>query len=95
MGVSQVTITPLLPKPSRLRLFLSAARYLAGKVLTILLTIFAGVFITMLIVNYPTGAGVEPNKSPFEVRLEEQIALVVQSSLYSGTIIVPNASTYE
>lgn len=81
--------------PTRMRLWMSAARYLAGKALTILATIFVGVFITMMIVNYPTGIGTEPNKSPFEVRLEQEIDMVVRSTLYSGTIIVPGPIEYE
>ena len=33
--------------------FFSAFRYLGGKALSILATIFIGVFLTILIVNYP------------------------------------------
>ena len=72
--------------PSSARLLLSAARYLAGKALTILIIIFVGVFLTMLIVSYPTGGGDEPGKSPFELRLETQIDQIVRSSMYAGTI---------
>ena len=95
MAADQVTAAPLVSTPTRKRLWASALRYLAGKALTILLTIFMGVFITMLIVNYPPGVGNEPNKSPFQMRLEDEIAWVVRSSLYSGTIIVPNATDYQ
>ena len=81
--------------PTRTRLWMSAARYLAGKALTILVTIFVGVFITMLIVNYPPGRGAQPSKSPFEVRLESEIDRVVQSMFYSGTIIVSGSTEFE
>ncbi|HKY55503.1 MAG TPA: ABC transporter permease, partial [Anaerolineales bacterium] len=95
MDVSQGTAAPVISTPTRLRLFISALKYLAAKALTILVTIFVGVFITMLIVNYPPGAGDEPNKSPFEVRLEQQIDLIVRSSLYSGTIIVSGPADFD
>jgi len=88
MGIvrNSTAIKPALNTPTRARLFLSAARYLAGKSLTILLTIFVGVFITMFIVSYPTGSGDEPGKSPFEMRLETQIEYIVRASMYDGTI---------
>jgi peptide/nickel transport system permease protein len=95
MDISQGTAAPLLSAPTRLRLFLSALKYLAAKALTILVTIFVGVFITMLIVNYPPGIGTDPNKSPFEVRLESEIDWVVRNSLYSGSIIIPGPIEYE
>ena len=95
MDISQGTAAPLLSAPTRLRLFLSALKYLAAKGLTILVTIFVGVFVTMLIVNYPPGIGTEPNKSPFEVRLESEIDWVVRNSLYSGSIIIPGPFEYE
>jgi peptide/nickel transport system permease protein len=95
MDVSQGTAAPILPKPSRLRLILSAARYLGGKALTILLTIFVAVFITMLIVNYPPGAGDEPNKSPFELRLEQNIGWIVQGTLYDRGMFFNSGPEYE
>src|SRR5687768_8291458 len=95
MDVSQGTAATILPKPSRLRLILSAARYLGGKALTILLTIFVAVFITMLIVNYPPGAGDEPNKSPFELRLEQNIGWIVQGTLYDRGMFFNSGPEYE
>src|SRR5215212_6713803 len=88
MGTSQnlISSSVAVPTPSRTRLFVSAARYLFGKALTILVTIFAGVFVTLLIVSYPTGGGDEPGMSPFQLRLETQIDLVLRSSMYDGTI---------
>lgn len=94
MDVSQRAAAPVISTPTRFRLFTSALKYLAGKALTILLTIFVGVFITMLIVNYPSGTGAEPNKSPFELRLESQIDLVVQNTFYSGTIVVSSPAEF-
>lgn len=94
MDISQGA-APILLKPSRLRLFLSAARYLAGKALTILLTIFVAVLITMLIVNYPPGAGDEPTKSPFEVRLEQNIGWIVQGTLYDRGMFFNSGPEYE
>ena len=47
---------------------------------------FCGVFVMMLIVNYPTGGRDDPRISPFELRLETQIDLIVKSSINDGTI---------
>lgn len=60
-------------------------RYLAGKALTILTTIFMGVLITILIVNYPADAEGGPSKSPFELKLEGDIYQTVRGNIYSGT----------
>jgi peptide/nickel transport system permease protein len=95
MDVTPGRAIQILPKPSRLRLVLSAARYLAGKALTILLTIFVAVFITMLIVNYPPGAGDEPNISPFEVQLEQNIGWIVQGTLYDKGMFFTSGPEYE
>src|SRR5678815_4728191 len=72
--------------PTRARLVWSAARYLAGKALTILITIFVGVFVTMLLVSYPSRRSDSQGKSPFELRLEAQITAFVNSRIYDGTI---------
>jgi len=53
--------------------------YLAGKVLTITLTIFVGVFITVLLANQPSQRGLGPPVSPFETSLEAQIFVVVHA----------------
>ncbi|HXD09047.1 MAG TPA: hypothetical protein VN653_03195, partial [Anaerolineales bacterium] len=98
MGTSQHIFTPTAAPamPSRSRLVVSAMRYLAGKALTILITIFVGVFVTMLIVNYPSSRGGGPPTSPFEERLERQINNAVQASMYDGTFpIVPNGPSFE
>lgn len=65
-----------------MRVFLSAVRYLAGKVLTILLTIFVAIFITLLIVNYPAGPTLV--SSPFEQNLEAQIYYAVSEANLQG-----------
>jgi ABC-type dipeptide/oligopeptide/nickel transport system permease component len=72
--------------PTRRRTLFSAARYLAGKAITILITIFIGVLITILIVNYPTGAGDGLGLSPFEQRLEGQIQQAVKIAVFNGAI---------
>lgn len=98
MGNSQRLFAPtaIPAMPSRRRLIVSAMRYLAGKALTILVTIFVGVFVTMLIVNYPSRRGGDPRTSPFEERLETQINNAVQAGMYDGTFpIVPNGLSFE
>lgn len=74
----------VLSTPTRTRVFLSAGRYLAGKALTILLTIFFAVFVTLLIVNYP--AGPADGISPFEQKLELQIQQAVSVAVYRNFI---------
>lgn len=70
--------------PAPTRYIRNAARYLAGKAITILVTIFIGVLITILIVNYP--AGNSAGLSPFELRLEEQIQTVIKIVAFNGSI---------
>lgn len=86
MGTSQESrgTNPVLVTPTRLRVFLSAARYLAGKAITILLTIFLAIFVTLLIVNYPVGTSI--GTSPFEQKLEEQIQVAVSVAVYRNFI---------
>jgi peptide/nickel transport system permease protein len=71
---------------SRTRLFVSAAQYLLGKLLTIAVTIFVGVLITILLVSHPSGAEGSTDTSPFESRLLSQIDDFIQVSIYRGTI---------
>src|SRR5688572_3279373 len=97
MGTSQHVVRPTAAPamPSRSRLLFSAIRYLAGKAITILITIFAGIFVTMLIVNYPFGIG-NPGVSPFEARLATQIYQAVQSSMYNGSFqFVPGPVSFD
>jgi len=74
------------PAHPRARPVLGAVRYLAGKALTIALTIFIGVFITVMIANQPSRRGLGPPVSPFETSLESQIYLVVRNNINNGTI---------
>jgi peptide/nickel transport system permease protein len=74
------------PAHPRARPVLGAVRYLAGKALTIALTIFIGVFITVMIANQPSRRGLGPPVSPFETSLEAQIYLVIRSNINNGTI---------
>ncbi|MGZ9234899.1 MAG: ABC transporter permease subunit, partial [Anaerolineales bacterium] len=62
------------------------ARYLTGKALTILATIFLAVFITMMIVDVPADIGGGMKMSPFQMRLESQIYWVLDISAYHGLI---------
>ena len=78
------TIKPLSSAPTRRRVLLSAARYLGGKALTILATIFAAVFVTLLLVNYP--AAPDHVTSPFEQKLEAQIQSTLNIAIYQGLI---------
>ena len=72
--------------PTRLRTLLSATRYLGGKALTILVTIFLGVFITMLLADIPVAVGRGPRASQFQLRLEQQIGYVIQYNVNNGFI---------
>lgn len=69
--------------PSRLQLVSGAVRYLLGKALLIALTIFIGVFITVLMVNQPTRSGLGPAKSPFEIGLEQQISSYLRTQSFT------------
>lgn len=80
------TIKPTLFTPSRTRVTLSAARYLLRKALSIAATIFVGIFITMVIVNYPVRVRNQPPSSQFQLRLEAQIKTVIQIAALEGII---------
>src|SRR5512132_179513 len=82
------------PIPSRARLVLRALRYLAGKALTIGLTIFAGVFITVMLASQPSQRGLGPPVSPFQTSLETQIALAVRQQVKPGAITPTNPFGY-
>ena len=79
-------IPPPLSAPTRGRVIWSAARYLAGRALTILVTIFLAVLITMVIVDVPADMGSGLKMSPFQMRLEYQIERVIEISAYQGLI---------
>jgi peptide/nickel transport system permease protein len=98
MGTSQHVFAPTAATAmsSRSRLLISAIRYLSGKALAILITIFTGVFVTMLVVNYPSIRGGGPRTSPFEERLESQINTVVQTSMHNGPFqFVPGLVSFD
>ena len=89
MGTLQdvTTIQPVVRStPTRSHVLFSAARYLAGKALTILVTIFIGVLVTVLVMNYPAGRGVEATFSPFEAYLEGQIDSLLKLSIHNNII---------
>jgi peptide/nickel transport system permease protein len=76
----------VLSTPTRVNVVLSAARYLAGKALTVLGTIFLAVLITMVIVDVPADVGGGLKMSPFQMQLEGQIDWVINVSAYNGLI---------
>ena len=69
--------------PSGFLLIMRALRYLGIKALSIAVTIFIGVFITVMIANQPAKRGLLPGppQSPFETSLDAQISLIVNSSV--------------
>jgi len=64
----------------------NAIRYLTRKLLLVVVTIFIGVFITVMITNQPSRRGLGPPVSPFETSLEAQIYLVVRTAINNGSI---------
>ena len=52
----------------------------------VVVTIFIGVFITVMITNQPSRRGLGPAVSPFETSLEAQIYLVVRNAVNNGEI---------
>ncbi len=79
-------IDQITPDHQHARPVLRAMRYLGERFLVISITIFVGVFITVLIANQPSQRGLGPPVSPFETSLEAQIYLVVQTNINDGTI---------
>jgi peptide/nickel transport system permease protein len=71
------------PGPRSMR---GALRYLAGRIVTIAATIFIGVLLTVMIANQPSQRGLGPPVSPFEISIESQINLIIQYSIFNGTI---------
>ena len=71
-----------------MRIWFSAARYLARKALSILITIFIGVFLTLLIVSYPSDQDDKLPQSPFQGRLEKQVASILSEEINKGNIPV-------
>jgi peptide/nickel transport system permease protein len=69
---------PTPSQPSRTRLAMRVVKYLAGKAITIALTIFTGVFLTVLLASQPSQRGMGPPVSPFETSLEAQIFVIVR-----------------
>ncbi len=69
---------------SRVRILLSAIRFLLSKILMIGLTIFLGVFVTVLISNRPVQVGFRLAQPQFEASIETQIERVIRTYLYSS-----------
>ncbi|HEY5728658.1 MAG TPA: ABC transporter permease subunit [Anaerolineales bacterium] len=76
-----VKTTPFGP---RLKMLLSAARFLLAKILMIGVTIFLGVFVTVLIANTPAPPGWGIPQPQFEASLETQIERVIRSYVYNS-----------
>jgi len=74
------------PAPSNTRLVRGALRYLLGKAATISITIFIGVFITVLLTNQPSRRGLGPPVSPFETSLEAQIDVITHAHAFSNSM---------
>ena len=53
-----------------------------------MITVIVVVFLTMLIVNFPGGGLESPGPSPFEMRLQSQIDLVLRIAAYNGLVPV-------
>ena len=79
-------VTSPISVPTRRWVIWSAARYLAGKTLTVLATIFVAVLITMVIVDLPVDVGGGQKMSLFQIRLENQIYWVLDVSVARGLI---------
>lgn len=70
--------------PSRAQPAVRAFRYLAVKALTIAVTIFIGVFLTVIMTSQPSRRGLGPPESPFETSLNAQIDILVRRMIYGG-----------
>ncbi len=67
------TIQPIVPAHGRLRVIWSAFRYLASKAILIGITIFLGVFLTVIIANRPAVLGFGVAEPQVEANIELQI----------------------
>ncbi len=70
-----------------IREIMSAARFMLSKVLMIGVTIFLGVFVTVLIANKPAPGGWGIPQPQFEASIETQIERVIRSHLYTGAFV--------
>ncbi|NTW12902.1 MAG: ABC transporter permease, partial [Anaerolineales bacterium] len=66
---------------------MSAVRFMLSKVLMIGVTIFLGVFVTVLIANTPAPGGWGIPQPQFEASIETQIERVIRSHLYTGAFV--------
>ena len=74
------------PSGSHIRMILSAVRFLLSKVLMVGVTIFLGVFVTVLISNRPAQVGFRLAEPQFEASLATQIERVIRTYVYSGSL---------
>lgn len=68
----------------RFKMILSAARFMLSKILMIGVTIFLGVFVTVLIANKPAPPGWGIPQPQFEASISRQIERAVRGFLYTG-----------
>ena len=69
---------------------LRALRYLIGKALTIGITIFVGVFITVVLASQPSARGLGLPVSPFQTSIEAQVARAVRERATPGAVTPSN-----
>jgi peptide/nickel transport system permease protein len=70
-----------------IREIMSAVRFMLSKVLMIGVTIFLGVFVTVLIANKPAPGGWGIPQPQFEASIETQIDRVIRGYLYTGAFV--------
>lgn len=78
-SIEQNEIIPIASNRGCLRVILSAVRYLFSKAVLILLTIFVGVFITVIIANQPTPIGLFGYRNQIEANVEAQIERYIRA----------------
>lgn len=75
----QATLQPIIPAHGRIRVLWSAFRYLFSKVVLITVTIFLGVFLTIIVANRPVSLGFNIAKPQVEANIESQIDRYIRS----------------
>lgn len=73
------TLKPILPAYGRLRVVWSATRYLLSKAILIAVTIFIGVFVTIIVANRPVSLGYYIAQPQVEANIESQIDRYIRS----------------
>jgi peptide/nickel transport system permease protein len=76
-----------IPTSSRLKTLWSAVRFMLSKVLMVGVTIYLGVFVTVLVANTPAPPGWGIPQPQFEASIEKQIERVVRGYLITGVSV--------